>query len=231
MNYIWEMVLKAKENNIAEKELFFKQALEYSPYYEQSFLELDRKYIDKGEELEVNALYRFDKIVQLLLDPNIEEYVELNKYLFDITMHFLVNVDIYSGFTRQDLYLLKIKESLLKGHYGKEIANTFEQLKKEEKEIVLLFLIKELKLGSSLRLLRELLTQIYPTMMLYQVKTKEYCVLLYLGIKEEEWEKKRLQLFLDLFVPILYQVRVFWEHHFGVIDIEETMKLDHIELY
>lgn len=34
-----------------------------------------------------------------------------------------------------------------------------------------------------------------------------------------------------MFLPIYYHVFIFWEHHFGIIDVEETMELDHMVLF
>lgn len=28
-----------------------------------------------------------------------------------------------------------------------------------------------------------------------------------------------------------YQVRIFWAHHFGVMDVDPVMKLDEIEIF
>ncbi len=231
MNYIWEIVLRARENYVDEKELFFKQAFEFSPYYEQSFLEIDRSYIEDGEEIEVNALYRFDKIFNKLLAPKDEDNEELKNYMFDIAIHFLVNVDLYSGLSRQDIYLLKIKQSIQEGEYGIDIANIFRKLEKKEKDIVVIYLLKQLRLGSSLGLIREMLKNIYKDMLLYQMKTDEKLVLLYLGIKKNEYENKKVNILIDLFLPVEYRVRIFWEYHFGVIDIDETMLLDNVELF
>lgn len=231
MNYIWEIVLRAKESDISEADLFFKQALECSPYYEQSFFEIDKSSVDEVGAIEVNAIYRFDKIFNLLLQPDLEENIELKQYIYDIAMHFLVNVDLYSGLTRKDIFILKMKESLQKGQYGEQITATFNKLSHAEKNIISIHLLEEVRLGSSLKLFRELLKKIYPDMLLYQMKTGENLVLLYLGIKENAWEHQRLELLLDLFLPLKYKIRVFWEHHFGVIDIDETMRLDNIELF
>lgn len=231
MNYVWEIILKAKDNNVSEGNLFFKQPKEYSPYYEQSFFELDKSSIETGGEIEINALYRYDKIFNKLLMPDLNDHVELRKYLFDIAVHFLASVDLYSGLSRQDVYCLKIKESIEMGQYGNHSKKTFENLKQIDKEYILLDLLKQLKLGSSLSIARSILTKIYPNMMIYQMKSEKNLILLYLGMENTDWEEKRLALILDLFLPLEYKTRIFWENHFGVISVDDTMILGNIELF
>lgn len=34
-----------------------------------------------------------------------------------------------------------------------------------------------------------------------------------------------------MFLPINYHVFLFWEHHFGIIDVEETMMVDEMVLF
>ena len=39
------------------------------------------------------------------------------------------------------------------------------------------------------------------------------------------------QLIEELFLSISHRLRVFWEHHFGVIGVDATMYTDNIEIY
>lgn len=43
--------------------------------------------------------------------------------------------------------------------------------------------------------------------------------------------KVRLQFLQDMFLPIDHQVYLFWEHHFGIIGVEETMVVDEVVLF
>ena len=58
MNFIWDIALRAKESGIKEEDLFFEQAEDYSPYYEQSFSVINQDVVRK-KRIEINALYRF----------------------------------------------------------------------------------------------------------------------------------------------------------------------------
>ena len=91
MNFLWDMVLKARKQGRKEEELFLGQAEEYSPFFEQSFACINETCIHSGV-LEANLLYRFADIFQDLLNTEscgIEEseYEEFRRYLIDIMLH------------------------------------------------------------------------------------------------------------------------------------------------
>ena len=88
----------------------------------------------------------------------------------------------------------------------------------------------QLKLGSSLYNFRQALKNIYPDVLLYQIKEKPHRILIYLGIKKTDKQVRKIKFINDMFLPIEYNVRMFWENHFGVGGVEVTLNLDEIEL-
>ena len=57
MNFLWDIVLRAQKQGWREEELFFQQAKEYSPFYEQTFSYINETSISQAG-IEVNLLYR-----------------------------------------------------------------------------------------------------------------------------------------------------------------------------
>ena len=57
MNYIWEILLRARAQGLSDNELFFAQAEDCSPWYEQSFPCLNEDTVT-GPVVEINSLYR-----------------------------------------------------------------------------------------------------------------------------------------------------------------------------
>ena len=53
---------------------------------------------------------------------------------------------------------------------------------------------------------------------------------LYVGKKETEEERKRVSFLTDTFLPVNEEVKVFYDSHFGVMDLEETMVMDRVML-
>ena len=66
MNYIWEILLRARAGGVPDQELFFFQAKECSPWYVQSFPCLNEDTVT-WPVVEINSLYRFSAVFQELL--------------------------------------------------------------------------------------------------------------------------------------------------------------------
>ena len=56
-------------------------------------------------------------------------------------------------------------------------------------------------------------------------------ILVYVGVKEKEKDQKRLIFLQEMFLPVNYRVHLFWDHHFGIVDVDETMILEEMMLF
>lgn len=230
MNFIWDITLRAKESKIEENELFFKQAQDYSPYYEQAFSIINQDTIKK-KIIEINALYRFSDIFQELLRKEIDDFEEFQTYLFDCAIHILLYTDLKHGISKRELYIRKFMEEIAEGNFGEEVAENFGCIKLHQQNRLTTLVLAQQQTGSSLVLFRKAVLVLYPAAMLYQVKAEKQKLLLYVDDKKTAKKEKALNFVLEMFLPLSYQVRVFWQYHFGVIGIEETMQIDEIEIY
>lgn len=229
MNYIWEMVIKAKQNNLKSSELFFKQGNDISPWYEQSFSSLNQKEIE-NTNIEINSFYRFNDLFSKFLHEGFLENIEFKEKFFDLVIHFLSEIDLSKGISKESIYLLQLEEEIDVGVFGKEIEKNFKAFNKNEKDKILPILLTQLKLGSSMYNFRNALKSIYPDVLLYQMKEEPNRMLIYLGIKKDGKQIKKINFIIDMFLPIGYKTRIFWEKHFGVGAVEATLHLDEIEL-
>ncbi len=235
MNFLWDMVLRAKKQGRKEEELFFKQAKEYSPFYEQSFSCINEKEIHT-KEIEVNLLYRFADIFQELLseeDCGLDggEYGEFREYFIDVILHVLVYTDLRHGLTKREIYSKKLLEEVRNGSYWKGVAEGMELLEEDIQNRLATLLLTQTKTGSSLNHFRSALRILYPDGILYQPKGEKKTLLLYLKEKGNHRDEQILELAKALFLPLGFVLRVFWKYHFGIIGIEATMKLEEIALY
>lgn len=229
MNYIWEMVIKAKQNNLKSSELFFKQGNDISPWYEQSFSSLNQKEIE-NTNIEINSFYRFNDLFSKFLHEGFLENIEFKEKFFDLVIHFLSEIDLSKGISKESIYLLQLEEEIDVGVFGKEIGKNFKAFNKNEKDKILPILLTQLKLGSSMYNFRNALKSIYPDVLLYQMKEEPHRILIYLGIKKDEEQIKKMNFIIDMFLEVGYKPRIFWEKHFGVGGVKQTLHLDEIEL-
>lgn len=226
MEYIWDILLHAKEQHIQEQGLFFAQAKDCSPWYEQSFPCLNETEV-RVRSVEINALYRFAHIFQELLHEAGDS--EFRAFLFDAGIHLLANQDLLSGLSIRDFYVQKLISELESGAYGETTTQTFHTLSPEQQRKVASLTLAQYETGSSLFIFRQAITLFYPNCLLYQLRAEPETLLLYLGLPAEQ--ARQVQMLQELFLPVQYQLRVFWTEHFGVMDVDSTLYMDAIEIY
>jgi len=238
LNFFWDIVLRAQEQGKKEEDLFFVQADEYSPFYEQSFPCVNETEVT-GNVIELNLLYRFADIFQEILSPGLAEelaeadndFSEFRTCLIDAVLHTLLYTDLRTGLTKRDIYIKKLIEELLDGRFWKAAASQFALLERRKQNRLAMLLLTQMQTGSSLLIFRRALLVLFPQARLYQMKRQQEQLLLYLEQKPVMANEQSLRLIQDMFLPIRYQLRVFWEYHFGVIGADDTMRIDEIALY
>lgn len=53
------------------------------------------------DRIEINPLYRFEKVFGRLFDKNITDMQDTRALLFDICMHYIVQLDLREGLTKK----------------------------------------------------------------------------------------------------------------------------------
>lgn len=230
MNFLWDIALRAKQQGIGEEELFFRQAEEYSPFYEQAFSCLNETKI-YNNEIELNLLFRFAPVFEYLLAEDVEEYQEFKKYLIDAALHMILYTDLRHGVTKRDIYIRKIREELENGIFWKDAAKDFKLIPYEKRNRLATLILNQIQTGSSLMVFCRGILVLFPDAMLYQIKADRKKLLLYLKESRTETNERILKLVQEMFLPISYDLRIFWKYHFGIIGVDEVMKIDEIALY
>ena len=75
------------------------------------------------------------------------------------------------------------------------------------------------------------LKSVYPNVLLYQMKNQPNLLLIYFGMKKTQKELKKIEFIQDMFLPLGFITRLFWDKHFGVCGIDSTMVTGKIELF
>lgn len=228
MNFIWDIILTAQGLGMKKEDIFFEMAENSSPWYEQSFTILNEKEIP-NPKVPINPLFRFGETFGAFLHSDLDEMEELKGYILDIALHFICEADLQKGITPQDVYKKFIKDEFL--NFGASERMVFFKFTLEEQEKFLICYLNQLKIGSHLTHFREMVHHIYPNAILYQIKDEPEELLLYLDCEKTQEREEKLQLLLDCFLPLFYRISLFWDRHFGVIEVKETMKLEEIQLF
>lgn len=235
MNCIWDIVLQAAQDDFESGKLFFKPAENFSPYYEQSFKCLNQTHVDEAE-VEINPLARFAEIFEYLLHPDLLNLVYVRQrqftfYFFDLITHILAEVDLCHGMTRREFYIRQIRRELLSGVFGEVAREGMNQLKRDKQLAVADELLRVMEVGSSIRSFCHIMKQIFADCIIYQSRAHPQRLYVYIDRRQTEQLQKQWQLIRETFLAFDVEVRVFWDKHFGILDVEETMRLDNIAIF
>ena len=230
MNFLWDIALKAQQQGKREEELLFCQAREYSPFYEQAFSYLNETKVEEAV-IELNLLVRFTEIFQYILAEDNRQYPEFEKYLIDAALHMILHADIYHGVSKRDIYIRKLTQEIENGTYWKRAAEEFKLIPFEKRSRIATLVLNQIQTGASVMTFRRALLVLFPNAVLYQIKADRKKLLLYLKMDKNKTDERMLQLIEDMFLPVSYHLRVFWKYHFGIIGVDDTMKIDEIAIY
>lgn len=229
MNYVWEAALAAEEKEIDRRELHFVPAKNPSPYVELSFVDLNTAELEE-QQVEVNPLYRFSTVFEELFGPDNQAYEKLREIYMDTFLHYVVGTDLLSGMHKQEYYFWFLTKELSGGAFGQKAAEAMELFDRRERRLVITSLLGLYQSGYYEEIFRQLVKALYENSIIYAGRDRADSVYLYVGKRETENERKRIGFLTDTFLPLNEDVRVFYDSHFGILDVEETMRMDRILL-
>ena len=235
VNFIWDIVLQAAQDDLPSQKIFFKPAESCSPYYEQSFKLINKRHVDKAT-VEINPLYRFTAIFCYLLHLDVKDLIfaeqrQFINYLFDLMTHILAEVDLCHGMTRREFYIRRIRKEILAGVHGDVAREGLEQLKRDKQIAVADELLRVLEVGSSLSSFCHIMKQIFKGCIIYQSREHPQRIYVYLGRERDESLQKQWRMIRETFLPMDMEVREFWMAHFGIIGVDVTMHPDAIAIF
>ncbi len=230
MNYAWEAVLAARKKGFSDDQLYFAEAYNPSPYLEVSEEDLNLS-TPEGEKIAINPFYRFGTVFAALLDKNVEEMKETRALFLDICMHYLVELDLREGLSREDYYYRLFQCDFMEGVYGEGFRKRFALFQGEEQKRIIRSYLHLLQSGNYLEEYRKAITSLYQGAFLYESQERPMELLVYLGVKETKEEQEKAAFLRELFLPMQEKVYYFYEHHFGIIGVDETMVLDEMVIF
>lgn len=229
MNYIWDLLIQAEEEGFLTKDIYFHLANIYSPYMELSPQLLNSQVIE--QHVEVNPYHRYFTIFKDLFHPDHTTDEDFRDALLDITLHFLAEIDRMQGMNKKEYYIRFMLRDIKANVFGKLACDKINNFTKKEQEMIALNMLKLYQTGEELQLLKDTLKNIFRNCFIYVKSEERDELLLYIYQKQTIENINKVQLIEEIFLPIGFHMEVYWQYHFGIIDVEETMKLDRIALY
>lgn len=228
MNLIWEVVLRAKEENISLNNIRFERAEKFSPYLE--VINETLNFNGLTPTIQINPYFRFNNIFDSLVD-NYDENIETKSAFFDIILHLIATLDVKSGLSKKDYYGLFLKRDMDRNSLEFTEYDALSCFPYSQRRYVLESLVKLYTTGFSLKLLETLLQRLYPHSIIYLDTVDKRTLLLYLGQEKTKELEKQVEFLISAFLPIDFDVELFWEMHFGIFDVNETMIMEEFVIF
>lgn len=235
MRYLWEVLLAAEEEGIPEENLRFVHTPSGSGYMELSLPCLNQTWVGEDAEtgdvsIGVNTYYRFYDIFYNMFPPDSAEFSALRESLTNLSLHMLAQNDIRRGLTKEDYYKRLLAKEIVSGEFGGTAKDVFLSMNRAEQEKLLGGWLNSFRVGSALPVFLDMIHGLVVDSIVYHNNECPEEVLIYTGLKKERNLEQRIQFLIDTFLDICYHVEIFYEHHFGIIGVEETMQIDEIAM-
>ena len=229
MNYIWELMIRAKEKGVDEADVFFKYGKPFSAYMELSFEDINET--DILHEVEINPFYRYYSIFKELFEPNINENEELIEVIHDLIIHHLKDIDVFMGMNKREYYIKFVIDDMKDGFFGEYIKDKIDIFTLGEQKIVANSILNLYRTNECMHLLKDTVSRIFRNAYIFSNIAEKDEIILFLRTKETKEKYEQIEVLKYLFLPFKCNVEVYWEQIFGVIGTYEMMKMNEIMNY
>lgn len=235
MRYLWEVLLAAEEEGITEEKLRFVHTPLGSGYMELSLPCLNQTWLGEDGQTEevnigVNTYYRFYDIFHGMFPPEPIDFPALRESLTNLSLHMLARNDLRMGMTREDYHKRLLAKEIMEGGFGGMAKGVFLSMNRTEQEKLLGGWLNSFRVGSALPIFLDMVYGLVADSIVYHSNECPDEVLVYTGLRKERNLEQRIQFLVDTFLDIRYHVEIFYEYHFGIIGVEETMQIDEIAI-
>ncbi|MDK2968869.1 MAG: hypothetical protein PWP53_4481, partial [Lacrimispora sp.] len=112
--------------------------------------------------------------------------------------------------------------------FGESARNAIELFNRDEREFILSGMLKQYETGSSLDMFKDMMEELIPNNIVYHSNQNSYEILVFIGRKKDKTLQGKMEFLVNMFVELPYHVEIYYEHHFGIMGIVETMETDEI---
>lgn len=231
MNFLWEVMIQAERERIPVEKLRFCIPKVFSAYLEVSNPFINQSSLELEPYIEVNPYYRFYDIFKELYQPDYQQGEDLRSGLVNLFIHQLAENDVLSGMTKEEYYKSLMLKDISRGKNGRLAQNIASLFNIGEQQVILSGLLRQYRTGCSIDLFREMMKALIPNNIVYHNNDRQREVLIYIGEKKRDTLEKKLRFLVCGFLDLAAYVDIYYEYHFGIIGVEETMIIGDIAIY
>ena len=170
--------------------------------------------------------------MEIFQETEEEKYKEIRKKFIHEALMCLREIDYVTGTTIIDIYCEKILRDIEGGVFGDELMADFKKLTEEEKNAMVLLYYDKIVTGKeSFDVFSNGIKYFFPDSIIYQKKYERKKVVIYINREKKKENRLKVKIMENLFLPLGVKIKYYWENHFGVINVEKTLKLGEVSVF
>ncbi|WP_086347947.1 hypothetical protein [Candidatus Enterococcus clewellii] len=229
MNYLWELVVKANQNQLTEAEINYCYPKRFSPYLEVNFEHLNGHDID--QEVEINPYYRFSKIFNQMFLPDDHDNQEVKRILFDLFFHYIARLDANQGMNKKEYQISFVQEDIRKGLFGHLVQKNYAHFSFLEQKHIAQNLLRLYQTNQGILIFKETIQYVYPKAIQFVHLNEKNELTIFLQIRKTALEEKKIAVLKELFLPFKFSLAIYYEHMIGILAVDAFMKIDELVLF
>ena len=183
------------------------------------------------KESKINSFRGRDSIVEEK-KGNISVLKKFKKNIENNAINYLQELDFVSGTTVIDVICEKISEDIKKGILGISLKKYFLLLNSEEQQYIALLIYNEkINNVNCMKNFRLAIKYFFIDSLIYRQRSEKNKIIIYINKPKNRSNIAKIKTLELLFLELGMELKVFWQNHFGVVNVDETVKIDEIAVF
>ena len=183
------------------------------------------------KESKINSFRGRDSIVEEK-KGNISVLKKFKKNIENNAINYLQELDFVSGTTVIDVICEKILEDIKNGVIGISLKKYFLLLNSEEQQYIALLIYNEkINNVNCMKNFRLGIKYFFIDSLIYRQRSEKNKIIIYINKPKNRSNIAKIKTLELLFLELGMELKVFWENHFGVVNVGETVKIDEIAVF
>ena len=183
------------------------------------------------KESKINSFRGRDSIVEEK-KGNISVLKKFKKNIENNAINYLQELDFVSGTTVIDVICEKISEDIKKGILGISLKKYFLLLNSEEQQYIALLIYNEkINNVNCMKNFRLGIKYFFIDSLIYRQRSEKNKIIVYINKPKNRSNIAKIKTLELLFLELGMELKVFWQNHFGVVNVDETVKIDEIAVF
>ena len=183
------------------------------------------------KESKINSFRGRDSIVEEK-KGNISVLKKFKKNIENNAINYLQELDFVSGTTVIDVICEKISEDIKKGILGISLKKYFLLLNSEEQQYIALLIYNEkINNVNCMKNFRLGIKYFFIDSLIYRQRSEKNKIIVYINKPKNRSNIAKIKTLELLCLELGMELKVFWENHFGVVNVDETAKIDEIAVF